>query len=105
MTRGHYVRGNLAIHRCAHGDDLCCERVWTSDASGYLSNKHRHLQQFLPDTFGSVERGDTTPRGCGLDLRSRLWTSRDGGVTGEVITDGLPDRTLAADSVVNENDV
>ena len=58
-----------------------------------------------PTRFGSVERGDTTPRGCGLDLRSRLWTSRDGGVTGEVITDGLPDRTLAADSVVNENDV
>ena len=55
-----YVRGNLAIHRCADGDDVCCERVRTSDASGYLSNKLRHLQQFLLDTLGSVERRDIT---------------------------------------------
>ena len=60
------------------GDDVCCGRVRTSDAGGHLSNKVRHLQQFLPGTLDPVERGDTTPRGCGPDLRSRLRPSRQG---------------------------
>ena len=68
LADGDYVRGDLAIHR-ANGDDVCCERVITSDANGYLTNNLRQLQQFLPDTCGSVERGDTTPRVCGPNLR------------------------------------
>ena len=97
--------GNLAIHHCANGDDVRCERVRTSDARGYLSNRLRHLQQFLPDTFDSVEKADTTPRGCSPDLQSRLRPSREGEVTGEGKTDGPLDKTFPASSVVEEHDV
>ena len=103
LADGDYVRSDLAIHRCANGDDVCCERVKTSDASGCLSDKLRHLLQLLPDTLGSVERGDTTPRGCAPDLRSRLRRGREGEVTGEGKADGLPDKTLAAGSVIEDD--
>ena len=69
LADGDYVQGYLVTHRCADGDDVCCERVTTSDASGDLSDKLRQLQQFLPDTLGSVERGDTAPSGS----LTKLW--------------------------------
>ena len=69
LVDGDTVGSDLAIHFCGNGDDVCCERVKTSDASGYLSNKLRHLRQFLPDTLVSVEKGDATPRGCRSCLR------------------------------------
>ena len=65
LADGDTVRGDLAIHRFAGGDDVCCERVKAADVSGYLSDKLRHLQQFLPETHGSVKRGDTT-QGVGV---------------------------------------
>ena len=39
LTDGDYIRGHLAIHCCANGDEVCCDRVKTSDTSGYLSDK------------------------------------------------------------------
>ena len=79
LADGDFVRGDLSVHRCADGDDVNFGLVKTSDASWYLSDMLRHLQQLLPDTVDSVERGDTTPREAVPTLRSlRLDTDSHG---------------------------
>ena len=104
MLTETYVRGDLAVHRGADGDEVCCERVRTSDASGYISQKLRHVHQLLPDTFGSTGKGDTMPRARALDPRSRLWPGVDGEETLDGEHVGLPDKTSAATLVIEEDD-
>ena len=90
---GDHVRRDLGIHRCADGDDFCCERVKTADACGYLADKLRLLRQLLPNREESC---DTTLRCRAPDLRGRLRSGVVGAQKGEGKTDGLPDKTSAA---------
>ena len=57
LAEGDYVRSDLTTEGYATGDDVCCERVTTSEASGCLDEKIKDLHRLLSDTLDATRRG------------------------------------------------
>ena len=96
-----FVRGDLAIHRVAYGDDVCCERVKTSDASGYFGREAQTLAPTSPRHSWLGRKTRYYPSGLCSDLRGRPRLGVEGEESAGGEADGLLDNTSAAGEKVS----